>query len=600
MVKMSYDALLHELNEYSNQSNDISEILEKSDDLLNSVSLNEAEYNRVTERFNLEILDVEKFIKINNCKCVSNPRAFTSNGVPSADGLLSNTIFGYTTQERTGTFAYIDLHGWFLTPSYYKTWSKLDSRIKNIVFGVKYYSIDPKGELYEDEENGETGIDFLRKNMSKIKFKYTSAESKQLSIKYLEKNRDNAWINKYIVIPPYYRDKNTSSGSRVVVGLDGVNKLYNNLIIAANALLATQEYGYDATDSNKGRVQDIVLQIYDYFCGNTNKTLEASIGKGGRGLSGKMGIMRTSNLSKTADYSSRLVISANDLKVDKPSDLMVTFDKSAVPLYAVITQFKDFIMYQARLFFENEFTGSPVYPVVTKKGVKKSVVPDSPEINFSDERIKKEMDRFLHGYNNRFVPIEVPVEGTNEVYYMTYKGHYANIGDNDEKELNRRLTWCDVFFIAAVEATRDKQILITRFPIDSFSNQFTTGIEVASTKETEEIVFNNVLYKWYPKIREEDIGTDTSNSFVDTLRFSNTYLAGIGGDYDGDQVTCKGVYTREANEELRTFMNNKQNFITFGCKPLREPGSDSLQSIYALTKVLSTTKITKSEAIQYK
>ena len=47
-------------------------------------------------------------------------------------------------------------------------------------------------------------------------------------------------------------------------------------------------------------------------------------------------------------------------------------------------------------------------------------------------------------------------------------------------------------------------------------------------------------------------------------------------------------------------MNNKQNFITFGCKPLREPGSDSLQSIYALTKVLSTTKITKSEAIQYK
>ena len=31
-------------------------------------------------------------------------------------------------------------------------------------------------------------------------------------------------------------------------------------------------------------------------------------------------------------------------------------------------------------------------------------------------------------------------------------------------------------------------------------------------------------------IREKDIGTDTSNVFVDTLRFSNLYLNSIGGD----------------------------------------------------------------------
>ena len=39
-----------------------------------------------------------------------------------------------------------------------------------------------------------------------------------------------------------------------------------------------------------------------------------------------------------------------------------------------------------------------------------------------------------------------------------------------------------------------------------------------------------MLYKYYPKIREEDLGTDTSNKFIDTLRISNTYLPGIGGD----------------------------------------------------------------------
>ena len=141
---------------------------------------------------------------------------------------------------------------------------------------------------------------------------------------------------------------------------------------------------------------------------------------------------------------------------------------------------------------------------------------------------------------------------------------------------------------------------MVKIKCDSFSNQFTTGVEVASTKETEEVEYNGVLYKWYPKIREEDIGTDTSNRFVDTLRFSNVYLAGIGGDYDGDQVTVKGVYTREANDELEHFMYSKQSFVTYGGKPLKEPGSDSIQALYALTKVLSDTKLTNSEAIQYK
>ena len=41
---------------------------------------------------------------------------------------------------------------------------------------------------------------------------------------------------------------------------------------------------------------------------------------------------------------------------------------------------------------------------------------------------------------------------------------------------------------------------------------------------------NGEYYKYYPKIREKDIGIDTSNLFVDTLRFSNAYLSGCGGD----------------------------------------------------------------------
>ena len=464
---LSEENVLRELAFTADGYDDISEFLECGDELLYTFLLEQSDqdqYDKITRRLELDIFDVDKFVKINNCPCITDPRAFISNNIPSSEGLLSNKLFGTAFNERSGIFGYIDLHGWFLDPSCYKTWIRLDPKIKNVVFGVKYYRIDQYGDLVEDEENGDTGLDWLRKNMNRIRFRQSDSKSKQLSIKYLEANRDKMWINKYIVIPPFYRDKNTSSNSRATVGLGGVNKLYTNLIVATNGLLTPQEYGFDADDADKGRIQNIILQIYDFFCGNANKELPNDAG---RGLSGKLGIMRMTNLSKTADFSSRLVISPVDLKVNRPEDRMVTYDKSAVPLYSAITQFRDFVMFNVREFFENEFIGSSMYPVVDKNGNEKYVYPEDPDIVFSDERIAKEMDRFLEGYNNRFVPIEIPVEGTKEKYYMTYKGRYRDPKNPEADSVltKRRLTWCDVFYMATVEATKDKHVLITRFPI---------------------------------------------------------------------------------------------------------------------------------------
>ena len=526
MSLLSTDNIIKELQYIHSTCLDNANFLESADELLDLYSLNEAEYNKVTSRLKLEILDVDLFVERNNCKCVSDPRAFTGSNIPSPNGLLSNEIFGYTQRERTGTFAYINLHGHFMDPSCYKTWIRLDRRIKDIVHGVKSFRLDDRGELVEDE-NGETGINFLYKNINKIKFKDSQSLKKSMSISYLENNRNNIFIDKYIVIPPFYRDKNTSSNSRKTVGLGGINKMYNNLIVATNALTATQDYGIDASDAMNGRVQELILVIYDWFCGNANSSIPKD--ESGTGLSGKMGILRRANMSKTSDFSSRLVISPIDLKsADKPVDLMVSLDRSAVPLYACIAQFRDFVMFHVRLFFQNEFTGSQSYPVIDKNGKVKYIIPEAPEITFSDERIKEEMERFLHGYNNRLIPIEVPVEGTNEKYYMMFNPQ--NVDETSSQILSRRLTWCDVFYMATVEAVKDKQILICRFPVDYFTNQFTTGVIVSSTNETENVKVNGVEYPYYPKIREKDILSDTSNMFVDTLRFSNLYLASIGGD----------------------------------------------------------------------
>lgn len=43
------------------------------------------------------------------------------------------------------------------------------------------------------------------------------------------------------------------------------------------------------------------------------------------------------------------------------------------------------------------------------------------------------------------------------------------------------------------------------------------------------MIVGDKFYKSYPYIRQEDIGTNTSNLFIDSLNISNLYLDGIGG-----------------------------------------------------------------------
>jgi hypothetical protein len=47
------------------------------------------------------------------------------------------------------------------------------------------------------------------------------------------------------------------------------------------------------------------------------------------------------------------------------------------------------------------------------------------------------------------------------------------------------------------------------------------------------MVINDKFYKWYPKVRREDIGKDTSNKFIDTCQISNPYCKLMGAKIVG-------------------------------------------------------------------
>lgn len=483
----------------------------------------------MTKHLELDIMNVDKFVKTNDLEEITNPIYFVRDGVPTPDGLLSNEIFGISMDDRANRFAYIDLSAKFLHPYLYKQWVSMDRRIRDIVHGTKYYKI-VNGDFVEDE-NGETGLNFIIKNLDTIKFRQTDSRKRDVKIELLNKAiKDKSMVlSKCTVIPAYYRDVNTSRG---YIGVGEINKLYDSLLVAVRGLRDSLDYGLNISDASKGRIQEILVEIYNWFCRGTKDS--------GAGLSNKTGIVRRSVLSKTADYASRLVLSAPELKAEYVEDLEVDLDYSGVPLSSLCSNLYPYMVFYIRRFFENEFSGTGDYPCLDKNKNLKFVKIDNPMIQFSDTRIKHELDRYIKGFSNRFIPIEMKTtEG--KTLYMKFKGKSVDtnsINKDNIKDagmlINRRMTWCDLFYMAAVECSKGKHAIITRYPLDNVYGQFPTKIRVLSTKETEPVYIDNTLYERYPKIREEYIGMDTSSVFKDTLNICNCYLKAIGGDYELD------------------------------------------------------------------
>lgn len=609
LTEAGYEVRLGEDTDYGNNPLDYvipqQDILEFFDDFENTNrGLLEASYeNRINEAiFKIEVLDQEKFIKNNELQPITNPSFFIANGNPTPDGLLSNEIFGITQADRSEIYAYIDLNEWFIDPSCYKTLTKLNKKFISVVHGTKNFSINEKGELVEDE-NGDTGIKWLKKNFGKLRFEKADNKSvyRDIRVRYIYHNyeRGTLFIKRCIVIPPYFRDVNTSGK---YTGVGQINTLYTNLITAARSLKDNHDYGLSMADTTCARIQETLKTIYDWFCGNQNDSIKDK----GTGMAGKFGIIRRSNMSKTSDYSSRLVLSAPELKVDSLENMMVTIDRSALPLAACAANFFPYMMYHMRRFFDNEFNRS-TYPILLDGEV--VYIPIKNHLHtFNDDNLKARLKEFLYSYNNRFIPIEIPVDYeqlspdimkkiNGRKAYLMFRGNdrYASVEDYKnaynsnsilEPTFRRHITWCDVIYIAAKKSVEGKVTSITRFPYDSYFNTIYTYMEVSTLKETEPIVFDGELYRFYPKIRQEDIGKNTGSLFIDTLQVSNLHLSAMGADYDGDTASASGSFFIETNEEQEAFMNKKSSIISNDGSNVKLVGNECLQALYNMTLTL--------------
>lgn len=92
------------------------------------------------------------------------------------------------------------------------------------------------------------------------------------------------------------------------------------------------------------------------------------------------------------------------------------------------------------------------------------------------------------------------------------------------------------------------------------------------------------LYPNYPVIDFDATSEQIETMFQDSLTMSNLYLEGLGGDYDGDQVSVKPLYSAEANAEADSIIKAKSNFLAVTGRNTRSSSNEVIQTLYQMTK----------------
>lgn len=532
------------------------------------------------------LLDEEKFIKLNNLKEVSNPISFEKGMVPTEDGLFSNIIFGMNIYDRKHTWAYIDLKGHYMNPKAYITLKTLNRNFESVIYGTKNYTI--KDGVLEEDENGGTGLEWLYKNWEKINFKKNESGKRNSRIDMLNNHKkDEIFFTKWAVCPAFYRDVNISSNTSGKPKVPEINDLYTGIL--RNVAILQDGTSFDfMLAAVGGKIQSLLVDIYNLMKDK---------------VTGKTGYLRRSILGKSIDYCGRIVITATPYDKNCVEDQHINFYNTGVPLSHCCAQLTPFIIWWLNGFFRTRVIAQKdQFPIYNDKGEKVYVHLDNPEVVFNDDFIDKNLTRWINNPSSRFDTIELPIKeddkkkfGIKKPKYLKLAGYSYetttmakadfNSGSNaNGKELHRDLTWTDLLYQAAMDVSEDKHVVITRYPLLDYLGTYFSRIYVMSTRETVPMIINGKLYDEYPKIDLNMAKGRIEASFIDSYKICALYLSGLGGDFDGDQITSKMLFSKEANEEAERIMMNKTNLLTVDGGSIRSIGNEGIQTLYTMTK----------------
>ena len=257
--------------------------------------------------------------------------------------------------------------------------------------------------------------------------------------------------------------------------------------------------------------------------------------------------------------------------------MIVDFKKCRIPLFAVIKCFAPFIINGVREVILDYLKGSE-YIIINKyrnAGVSETKIknksllsdPKIERVRLADDWRKVLTSAYIYNLielyhespEHRLDKVTLPTEDGGEVTV----GFYIDRGDNIDFETDilsasskiQPLRLIHLFYMVAYDKVMDKHVYITRYPIEDHNNTYPSGINIIPYKRTEKLVIGDTEYPFFPIVDDNDI-KDVSTMFIDSLVLFPIYLSALDGDFDGDQVSVIGVFSKEANEDAKKHISS--------------------------------------------
>lgn len=556
----------------------------------------------------IDLFDINEFIRVNKCPEVTNPSAFNADKTFTTDGLFSHELFGLSEYERKTTFGYIKLPKHYIHPAVFTILNTRMGNLKKIISGELRAKVDSRGNIIyvkEDDpdfDKAETGIDFFYNNFEKIKWTVKNigdmdseedveeidSLDKRTRIKFLRSlKKEEFFVDKWLVLPPFYRDVNPEKSS---MG-DYINKLYKELIIRSQSMMNIGSFDLFGV-ANDYKIQLLLYDIYqECIKPLTGKSVDQKNPRVRTG-SPKNSLLRQNILGKTIDYSAGNVIIANDIaKANRFEDMQIKYGYCGFPLITAMTCFYPFVLNELVHLLETFIREQEAYnPKIKKIDTKQ----------YDVKRAEKLIKLFIRTPDKRSEPI------TYE--YIDHEGKkregniYLVFGrDKDFKDyFISKVTYLHLMYFATKSAVKDKHAYVTRHPVTNFQNIFPAKVKVLTTERTQKIWIklrpdspNNQAdyYEDFPLFRVtepgEKIKPDSKYDLTDAFVPGNLWLDALNGDFDGDMLYIKGLFSKEANEEADRLINSKAQLLGADGKPSRtilSKGGDQVICLYELTK----------------
>ena len=482
------------------------------------------------EGLTLKLLNVDRFVQANALQPVSNAVYLENGRNFTADGVLSNEIFGMDQYSRRNRFAYIDLHGHYMTPLAALKLYAYDRKLADALFARGRFKLTSAGELINDPD-GEAGPEFVYRIWGKVKVKAKESITTKEVETFYKQDRDELFITKYPVIPAFYRDINKAamaSGDTYEIRKSSalINSQYCSIISYTQSLSTYTSAFASMTYTTQARVQTLLVDIYNSLMVDTVK-----------GKPSKFGMLRRSLAGKNLPYTSRLVITAANLNKRSFSQMQTRYGYATVPLAYVCSMFMPFMVHDLKEFFESEFIRGGKYPVLRPDGTEDQVnITES----YTENDINGMIVKFINSPETRFQTVYTPPDSEGKRYTMRVAGRY----NKDQTTFNRPATYTDILYMSAVRVAADKHVDITRYPMDNPNGQNPYRIIVSTTNETVPVTIGDTVYEHYPVIKGDPL-----NVFISTGQISNTMLGPMGADSVRDNIRV-GIGSNPSKEQF--------------------------------------------------